>query len=91
MFNISQTDFQQNKDWNIGWVCIRRWPNPSPRPISNKTRIETRVGVFKIAAAVNSQTDFQQNKDWNKNWAVASPFDSSSQTDFQQNKDWNFV
>ena len=39
-----------------------RW---TPRPISNKTRIETNVKKHFMSVLQNSQTDFQQNKDWN--------------------------
>ena len=42
---ISQTDFQQNKDWNFIVKIVRsRWMK-TPRPISNKTRIETPSGL----------------------------------------------
>ena len=111
--SISQTDFQQNKDWNKNEMftifCQNalpdrfptkqglkpgiRIPRPAlpvtPRPISNKTRIETRRKPHLRAMSVRSQTDFQQNKDWNffqRRWMGLLVF---SQTDFQQNKDWN--
>ena len=38
---VSQTDFQQNKDWNMSAQDLINWGELSPRPISNKTRIET--------------------------------------------------
>ena len=37
----------------------------SPRPISNKTRIETNLRKLQPNRLYISQTDFQQNKDWN--------------------------
>ena len=42
----------------------------SPRPISNKTRIETNYSQQKQLRKTYSQTDFQQNKDWNKYFYV---------------------
>ena len=62
---ISQTDFQQNKDWNPFLLCCVSFPQWTPRPISNKTRIETTWALALRPPAVYSQTDFQQNKDWN--------------------------
>ena len=122
MAGFSQTDFQQNKDWNAvnplsfvapillpdrfptkqglkptaAFQAVRcpslpdRFPTKqglkqdlhaktkilklSPRPISNKTRIETQVFEERFAAFVNSQTDFQQNKDWNYYFCFTKSF-----------------
>ena len=110
----SQTDFQQNKDWNTydatAWTTWSELPDrfptkqglklvlvtiidrrgslpdrfptkqglkpinfssisaasAAPRPISNKTRIETCHANNTSSRIVYSQTDFQQNKDWNQ-------------------------
>ena len=87
----SQTDFQQNKDWNMMLFKLALLNLMTPRPISNKTRIETwRIGAV-ISWLRFSQTDFQQNKDWNPELIVNYNPVKNSQTDFQQNKDWNTV
>ena len=61
----SQTDFQQNKDWNVSKINAIQNIKHTPRPISNKTRIETRLAILQNIDSQDSQTDFQQNKDWN--------------------------
>ena len=110
---FSQTDFQQNKDWNwLNTVLQSDWkllpdrfptkqglkllflivcqiPTRTPRPISDKTRIETVHGFSHEIEISDSQTDFQQNKDWNFIKTLDSEELANSQTDFQQNKDWN--
>ena len=62
---FSQTDFQQNKDWNCSPDGLINETGLTPRPISNKTRIETQSNNILAAVQRDSQTDFQQNKDWN--------------------------
>ena len=42
----SQTDFQQNKDWNVLRLRNTLEIKASPRPISNKTRIETNLDIL---------------------------------------------
>ena len=112
--DCSQTDFQQNKDWNqptavhfvTNLTLPDRFPTKqglkhkmgkisgsislAPRPISNKTRIETPIWKIYIVHKIQLPDRFPTKQGLKRCSGSFILFASHSQTDFQQNKDWNF-
>ena len=60
----SQTDFQQNKDWNIHTCQALPGQTLLPDRFPTKQGLKLKNAVW-LSFITSSQTDFQQNKDWN--------------------------
>ena len=61
----SETEIQQNKDWNKISAEAEDSVYASPKRKSSKTRIETLFFVWSKKGLQKSETEIQQNKDWN--------------------------
>jgi len=68
LFVLSESDFQQIKDWNFIFPSPLHNARNSLNPTSNKSRIETVWLCLRIFSRHRSESDFQQIKDWNSSW-----------------------
>ena len=85
----SQTEFQNNKDWNYVPSDLAIFRAALTDRIPEQQGLKHFACYIKSGLYDNSQTEFQNNKDWNKQVRKRSQKRFDSQTEFQNNKDWN--
>ena len=86
----SQSNIQENKDWNDMRKTKEVTVEYCLRATSKKTRIETLESRAEPKVHVLSQSNIQENKDWNH--GIVKRIDNDlyrSQSNIQENKDWN--
>ena len=89
LYDNSQTEFQNNKDWNSASESSVSGPWFSQTEFQNNKDWNFEFQRLNHYFLEISQTEFQNNKDWNLFCVFQGLELSCSQTEFQNNKDWN--